>query len=160
MSGWREKAAKGIEEGDTFSFERTFTRRDVELFGDLSRDYNPVHYDDEFACLKGFDATVCHGLLAGSLVTEIGGQLAWLASRMDFSFLHPVYVGDTVSCTMKILNAQENGFTRAEAEIINQNENIVMRVMLEGFPPGEKERERLRRMIEEGDPSNKLRDKH
>ncbi len=27
-----------------------------------------------------------HGLLVGSMLTEIGGQLGWLATEMDFKF--------------------------------------------------------------------------
>lgn len=38
------------------------------------------------------------GLLTASLPTKIGGDLNYIASRMTFEFLRPVFVGDTVTC--------------------------------------------------------------
>lgn len=152
----REKAIEGIGPKDRFSFTRTFDERDVAAFGDLTRDYNPVHYDSEYAKIKGFDRLICHGLLTGAMVCELGGQLAWLATGMRFSFLRPVYVGDTVTCTLTILAVDENRFARAEARIVNQNDEQVLLAELEGFLPGPEEGRRLEQMVAQGDPTNKL----
>ncbi len=43
----RVKAAKGIYKGDTFTNTRTFTKEEALLFGDLTLNYNPVHYDKD-----------------------------------------------------------------------------------------------------------------
>jgi acyl dehydratase len=66
MTGFRERAAEGLQVGDTFSTTRTFTDDDVVLFARISRDYNPVHFDDRFAKAKNFSAPICHGLLVAS----------------------------------------------------------------------------------------------
>ena len=63
MSNIRTKAIEGIKLGDTFSVSRTFTEHDVLEFADISRDYNPVHFDKRFANVKGLDGRICHGLL-------------------------------------------------------------------------------------------------
>ena len=54
----RRRAIEGLQPGDTFSFSRTFTREESEAFGVMTRDYNPVHYDERFArCSPGIQLT-------------------------------------------------------------------------------------------------------
>jgi 3-hydroxybutyryl-CoA dehydratase len=86
----RKSAVKGLREGDSFNYKRVFTREDTVLFGDLTRDYNPVHYDARWAGSKGFRSEICHGLLVGSMICEFGGQVGWLATGMNFKFIKPV----------------------------------------------------------------------
>jgi acyl dehydratase len=137
-------------------FSRTFTEADVEAFGHTTRDYNPVHYEPRFTELKGFSGPICHGLLVGSMICEPGGQWGWLASGMSFDFLKPVYIGDTVTCEMTILEVNERGRAQAEAAFTNQKGEPVMRAKLTGFLPGPRERTLLARMVAEGDPTNPL----
>ena len=75
MTSIRKKAIQGLQTGDVFSVSRTFTRQDMIQFADISKDYNPVHFDKRFAEIKNFPTPICHGLLVGSLTTEIGGQI-------------------------------------------------------------------------------------
>ena len=141
----------------TFTFERTFTERDVEIFGDITRDYNPVHYDKRYTLIKGFSGLICHGLLVGSMVCELGGQVGWLASGMEFRFLRPVYIGETITCTLTILEIDARGFARAEGTFTNRGGEKVLEAILTGFVPGRREREVLTMIMAEGDPTNKLR---
>jgi len=122
----------------------------------MTRDYNPVHFDGQFARLKGFDGLICHGLLTGSLITLIGGQIAWLASKIEFIFLRPVPIGETVRCTLTVLSVNEQHFARAEARITDSQGKEVVRATLEGFLPSDGERARLAAMMAEGDPTNGL----
>ncbi len=98
MASTRQRAIDGIKVGDEFSVSRTFSEQDVTQFADVSRDYNPIHLNDRFARAKTFRKRICHGLLVGSMLTEIGGQIGVLASYMEFVFKKPVYLGDTVTC--------------------------------------------------------------
>jgi acyl dehydratase len=141
----------------TFTFERTFTERDVEIFGDITRDYNPVHYDGRFTRVKGFSGLICHGLLVGSMVCELGGQVGWLASGMEFRFLRPIYIGETITCTLTILEIDARGFARGEGTFTNRDGEKVLEAILTGFVPGSREREVLTMIMAEGDPTNKLR---
>lgn len=84
MVSLRERAAEGLQVGDSFRTTRTFTDDDVTIFAHISRDYNPIHFDARFAETRNFLAPFCHGLLAASLATEIGGQIGWMASFMNF----------------------------------------------------------------------------
>ncbi len=154
MSTLRKKAMEGIVPGDVFTVSRTFSEKDTREFGDITRDYNPVHYDERFSATKGFSGRICHGLLAASIITEIGGQIGWLASGMSFNFIKPVYFDDTVTCAVTILSVDGNRRARASAAFTNQNGDKVLTAELTGLLPGVAEKEVLRAMLSEGDPTN------
>jgi acyl dehydratase len=158
VSRWRKRAAEGVSPGDRFSFHRAFSLGEVTAFGELTRDYNPVHYDDAFAGLKGFGGPICHGLLAGSMICEIGGQLGWLATGMDFAFKKPVHPGDVITCELTVRSVDANQLARAHARLTNQDGVEVIAADLEGYLPDSASRERLGQMMAEGDPTNPLRD--
>ncbi len=81
------------EPGDTYTYERTFTREDVRQFSDVSGDDQAIHSEpDEEGRL------VVQGLLTASLQTKIGGDQSVLARTMEFHFRRPVYTGDTIRC--------------------------------------------------------------
>lgn len=152
----REQAVRGFKPGDTLTCTRTFTRRDTEQFGDLTRDYNPVHYDSTWTDQKGFDDLICHGLLVGSMICEFGGQAAWLATGMNFKFIAPVYFNDTIECRITITTLEENGRAEAEAVFTNQEGRQVCLASLTGRLPVDKERKTLDAIIRDGDLTNKL----
>jgi 3-hydroxybutyryl-CoA dehydratase len=156
MTSIRQRAIDGIKVGDEFSVSRTFTEQDMMQFADVSRDYNPIHLEDRFAKAKKFRGRICHGLLVGSMLTEIGGQIGVLASHMDFVFKKPVYFGDTVTCRLTFTEIDEKGRVKAQVEFRNQDETVVLTATVKGIIPGIQERAILQGMVEEGDPTNKL----
>jgi L-amino acid N-acyltransferase YncA/acyl dehydratase len=156
MSSIRQKTIEGIKTGDSFSISRTFREQDVLQFADITRDYNPVHFDARFIRAKDFSGRICHGLLIASMISEIGGQIGWLASEMNFQFKKPVYFGDTVLCTLTITSFNDRGWAEAEAVLQNQAREIVVEASLKGILPGAEERRIMKTMVDEGDPSNKI----
>ncbi len=156
MTSMRNKAIEGISVGDEFSVSSTFTEQDMRQFADISRDYNPVHLEDRFAKAKKFSGRICHGLLVGSMLTEIGGQIGVLASRIDFVFEKPVYLGDTVNCRWTFTEIDKQGRAKVKVDFRNQDEIIVLTATVEGIIPGIPERRILKAMVEEGDLTNKL----
>jgi acyl dehydratase len=152
----RIKAIQGLRKGDSFSYTREFTREETLSFGDMTRDYNPVHYDLRWAEIKGFKDSICHGLLVGSMLCEFGGQVGWLATGMSFKFIKPVYFGDRIRCAVTITKIADNGRAEAEAFFTNQDEEKVCRAHLTGRVPLNPEQGLLKQMIDEGDPDNKL----
>jgi 3-hydroxybutyryl-CoA dehydratase len=159
MIGFRERAAEGLQVGDLFTTSRTFTDDDIIRFAHISRDYNPVHFDARFAKARNFPAPICHGLLAASLVTELGGQIGWLASSMNFQFKGPVYVGETITCTWVITAIDQDGRAKASATLVKQDGVMVIEAEISGIVPGDAERKVLRGMLSEGDPTNRLADR-
>jgi 3-hydroxybutyryl-CoA dehydratase len=156
MSSMRMKAVEGICVGDTFITSRTFTEQEVMDFAKISRDYNPVHLDERFSKAMKFNGKICHGLLVASMLTEIGGQLGWLATEMDFKFQKPVYFGDTIKLDLTVIDIDENGLATSEVVFTNQDGAVVLEAVIKGFAPGEPGKQVIRAMIAEGDPTNKI----
>ena len=153
----RNRTIQGIKVGDTFVVTRKFVEDDMLAFADVTRDYNPIHFDERFVKTKNFNDRICHGLLVGSILTEVGGQIGWLATEMNFRFKRPVYFGDTIECTFTINEIDDRNRARAEVVYRNQEGTIVLRADLAGILPGKPEKEVLQAMVAEGDPTNKIK---
>jgi 3-hydroxybutyryl-CoA dehydratase len=156
MSEIRKKTIEGLKVGDTFTTTRKFSEQDMLKFADITRDYNPVHFEDRFVQAKNLRGRICHGLLVGSMLTEIGGQIGWLASAMNFRFEKPVFFGDTIICTFTITDIDNNNRARAEVVYQNQEGIIVLKADMAGILPGAPERNVLGAMVAQGDPTNKI----
>ncbi len=158
MSSIRKKAIDGLKVGDVFSVSREFGQTEVDQFAAVSRDYNPVHFDERFTAARGFNGPICHGLLVAGMISEIGGQIGWLASEMRFKYKKPVYFGDRIECEMEITDIDDRGRAAAVAQYRNQHGILVMKAFLKGILPGDREKEVMRAMVAEGDPTNPLKD--
>ena len=156
MSEIRNRTIQGLQVGDTFTISRRFTVEDMMSFADVTRDYNAVHFDSRFSGAKNFKDRICHVLLVGSMLTQIGGQIGWLASGMNFRFKQPVYLGETITCRFTIAEVDERRRASAEAVYFNQDGDIVLEAELRGILPDAAERRILGTMVAEGDPTNKL----
>jgi 3-hydroxybutyryl-CoA dehydratase len=129
------EAFDALEAGQTFTFRRTFTEGDVALFCGVTGDYNPYHLDDLFAGESWFKRRNIPGLLTASMLTHIGGLLGFLATDMSFQFLSPVYVGDTVTCTVTISEKnEEKRLIVCVATFVNQDGAEVIWARFGGFP--------------------------
>lgn len=157
MSKIRNKAIQGLAVGDTFVVTRQFTEADMRTFADVTRDYNPIHFEKRFADVKNFKDRICHGLLVGSILTEVGGQIGWLASEMNFRFKRPVYFDDTIECTFTISEIDARNRARADVIYRNQDGTVVLEADLAGIVPGQPEKEVLEAMVADGDPTNKVK---
>ena len=149
MNSPRQRAAEGLQVGDHFSIQRCFSDDDIRAFAQLSRDYNPVHHDEAYIALKGMRAPIAHGLLTASLITEIGGQIGWLAMTMTFRFKRPVYVGELLTCDWVIESIDERGRGHARVTVTNGDGVVVLESETSGVLPDAAERQRLAELLVE-----------
>jgi 3-hydroxybutyryl-CoA dehydratase len=116
-------------------FTRTLTEADVALFIGTTWDVNPLHSDELYCSATPFKHRIVPGLLTASLLTHLGGLWAFLATEMDFHFLAPVYVGDSITAEGEVaeLNAQ-TGAVLLRCTCTNQDGKQVLRADVRGFP--------------------------
>ena len=145
-----------MQRGDAFTVTRTFTEQDAIAFADISRDYNPVHFDDRFAKLIDFRGRICHGLLLASILTEIGGEIGWLASGMNFRFKKPVYFGDSIECCFTVTEIDDRNRAKAEAQFKNQQNEIVIEAYVMGIIPDSAEKRVMQTVMAERDSTKML----
>ncbi|MHA8066826.1 MaoC family dehydratase [Aquirufa sp. ROCK2-A2] len=70
--------------GDTFSIEFSFTQDQVNDFCRISGDFNPLHWDADFAANTPFKKPIVHGALISSIFSKVMG--------MDFPGKGSVYL--------------------------------------------------------------------
>ena len=96
-----------LKPGMSESFEKTVTERDIELFGEVSGDMNPVHFDEEFARKTIFRGRIAHGVLCLSFISTVLGTKmpgpGTIFMNATSRFKAPVRIGDKVStvCTVR-----------------------------------------------------------
>jgi 3-hydroxybutyryl-CoA dehydratase len=89
-----------IEIGQAAALKRSFSAEDVALFGSLSLDTNPVHFDEAYAQTTPFKQKIVHGMLVSSLVSAVlGTQLpgpGTIVARLELKFSKPVFYDEEV----------------------------------------------------------------
>jgi len=107
------------DEGDVITTGRTFTVDDVRRMGEITGDQQQIHTepDDE-------GRLVVQGLLSGSLMTKIGGDLSYVARAMEFEFQRPVYTGERIRCewTVESKTEQDDRFL-LENDVVYRDES-------------------------------------
>ena len=95
-----------IEIGMSRRLSKTIDDSDIELFGRVSTDRNPVHFDDDYARDTIFGGRIAHGMLTAGLISAIiGEQLPGHGSiymKQSLTFLAPVRPGDHVEAKVTV----------------------------------------------------------
>ncbi|MFJ9811645.1 hypothetical protein ACIRTB_25820 [Streptomyces sp. NPDC101158] len=115
--------APDLKVGQVLRESRTITDEDIVAFADLAGDRGRHHLPEN-------GRAMAHGLLTASLATKIGGQLHFIARRMGWEFLRPVWSGDTITAevTVRALSEVRSGTgVEFDIEITNQDGEAVLR---------------------------------
>lgn len=120
--------------GEKAAFSRTLTEADAALFIGVTWDINPYHTDDSYVAQTRFGRRIVPGLLTAALLTHLGGLWAFLATEMSFEFVGPVYVGDTVTAEVEIVEVSERGWVRLAGRVVNAEGQDVLRATIRGYP--------------------------
>ena len=117
--------------GTVASRTRTVTRRDIELFSEISGDRNPIHYDDELAARSRFAGVVVQGgVTSGLLNALVAEQLPGPGSvflEVAWRFLAPVRPGDAITAEAVVTAARaDKPVTTLATRITNQHGTVVL----------------------------------
>ncbi|NPC55635.1 MaoC family dehydratase [Caenimonas soli] len=125
--------------GDSESFTRTVTETDIQLFAGMTGDFNPIHTDIEYAKTSRFGQRVAHGPIALSLVAYLVGMRlpgpGTILLRQDARYLAPVFIGDTITVTLTVVEKAPKGRVVMDASYVNQRGETVIESQVEGLPP-------------------------
>ena len=93
-----EKFGGKLEEGYEFSYKKRIADIDVQLFGLISGDFSPIHFDENVALKTKFKGRVVHGMLTTSLISAALARLPGLVVILETYFVYtaPVRIGDEV----------------------------------------------------------------
>ena len=91
---------------------RLVTRRDIELFTEISGDRNPLHYDVERATASRFGGIVVQGGVTTAVLNAVvaedlpGPGIVFL--QLDVRFLAPVRPGDVITGAVEVTAVRED----------------------------------------------------
>lgn len=92
--------------GQSETFTRTVTERDIQQFAAVTGDNNPVHLDEAYAATTRFKTRIAHGMLgAGFISAVIGTKLpgpGTIYLGQTLKFMAPVKIGDTVVAKVEV----------------------------------------------------------
>jgi acyl dehydratase len=88
------------------------TQEDINLYAKASRDFNPIHTDEEFARKTPAGGTIAHGMLilvyVSQMMTEAFGK-SWLTGgKFNVRFKAPARPGDIITVQGKIEKIQSD----------------------------------------------------
>jgi acyl dehydratase len=97
-----------LQVGQTASRSLTLTTDHVRGFAELSGDYNPLHFDADFARRTPFGRLVVQGglttgLLHALVAMDMPGPGTVFLSQ-DWKFTAPVFIGDTITARAEVLS--------------------------------------------------------
>jgi len=112
----------GLRPGMNASVMRTFSPADLDEYGDLVGDRNPLFRDDAAARAAGFERRIVPGpLLAGMFSDLLGTRLpgrgtGWMKQKLRFS--QPAYPDERLTARLEIVRL------RADKELVNLRSTI------------------------------------
>lgn len=101
-----------INIGDNVSIKKKFTADEVQEYASISKDTNPVHFDQKYASETFFKKPIVHGLLVSSLFGGLlGSKLPGKGTihiGQNLKFIKPVYIEEEVIAEIKIINIRQD----------------------------------------------------
>jgi 3-hydroxybutyryl-CoA dehydratase len=125
----------GTSEQESVGYEAHFTtvvtEKMVQQFGEMCGDFNPMHFDEEYAQKTRFKGRIAHGMIVGALISRalndgLGGGGIYLSQNMKF--VNPVRINDAITVNIKVLSVRkEKGLASIETNAVNQNGEFVVK---------------------------------
>ena len=89
----------------------TFTEDSVKAYAEMTGDYNPLHFDREFAANTRFKELVVQGgLTAGILNALVAMDMpgpGTVFMNQNLQYTAPVFIGDTITAEAEILELHQ-----------------------------------------------------
>ena len=134
------KSLDEIEIGETAESTMVVNDEHIDLYAQMSGDYNALHMDDEYAATTMFGKRIAHGPIGGALVARVIGTqlpgLGTLAFNMKVNFKAPVFPGDEIRAVVKVTEkVEDNNLCRLSFDVFNQDGVVVMDGYANVMPP-------------------------
>ena len=96
------------QEGMTFAWAFQITKKDMEIFTELSKDSNPIHKNSEFAQEKGFREPIVYGVLMLSQLSRLVGMELpdqhTIITNIKSDFISTAYINEIINFESTIQN--------------------------------------------------------
>ncbi len=100
------KSLNDLEVGETFRLDYRVSDADVQKFAEISGDFNPAHFDEEYAKGTVFKNRIAHGMVSLAKFSGIFGMdmpgLGAIWGGQNVKFLAPVQLNETYTAVATI----------------------------------------------------------
>ena len=121
-----------LEVGQKAQREMSVTVAMVKSYAEITGDYNPLHFDEEFTSKTRFDGLICQGgittgLLHALVAMDMPGP-GTVFLNQSWSFPKPVYIGDTITAEATVTSANNRrSIAKLDISIKNQSGDEVLK---------------------------------
>lgn len=110
---------------------------DVINFAKVSKDYNPIHLNEDYAKSSIFKKRIVHGMLLGGYISSIiandypGEGSIYL--QQNLSFKNPCFINDEIEVIVELIEKKENKYKlstivkREDSVILIEGEAIIIK---------------------------------
>lgn len=107
---------------------KTVRQANINLYAEASRDFNPIHTDEDFARKAGLGGTIAHGMLVLAYVSQMMTQAFgrdWLSNgKLNVRFKAPARPGDHLTVSGQIRKIERNGdLSHVTCEVLCANQD-------------------------------------
>jgi 3-hydroxybutyryl-CoA dehydratase len=100
------KSINDLNVGDTFRLDYSISDADVQKFGEISGDFNPAHFDEEYAKGTVFKNRIAHGMISLAKFSGVFGMdvpgLGAIWGGQNVKFLAPVQINETYTAVATV----------------------------------------------------------
>ena len=125
-----------VKVGSRTTFSKTISESDVYLFAGITGDFSPNHINRQYMERSSYGRLMAHGALLVGFMSTVSTMAIAETRQADETpvsvgydrvrFLQPVFLGDTVTVTYKIIEIEHSRKrSYADIEVINQNHELV-----------------------------------
>lgn len=104
-------AALPLEPGQKATRSLRLTPDHVRTYAELTGDYNPLHFDEDFAAQTPFGRLVVQGGLTTGLLHALAAMdlpgPGTVFMSQNWKFTAPVFVGDTITAEVEVISVHE-----------------------------------------------------
>jgi alkylation response protein AidB-like acyl-CoA dehydrogenase/acyl dehydratase/putative sterol carrier protein len=134
------KSLAEIEVGENAESTMIVSDEHIDLYAQMSGDYNALHMDEEYAATTMFGKRIAHGPIGGALVARVIGTqlpgLGTLAFNMKVNFKAPVFPGDEIRAVVEVTEkVPEDNLCRLSFDVFNTDGVVVMDGYANVMPP-------------------------
>lgn len=123
------KSWEGFKVGDVARFAKTVTDSDVVFWCGITGDMNPMHLDAEYSKTTRFGSIIAPGVYVLGFISATISKLALghVYAQQNIRFKKPVYVGDTITAEVTVVEKlEEKQMLRLATRCYNQKDEVVL----------------------------------
>lgn len=125
----REPRHSDLYVGKTLEQTKTMTEAGTLYFGFLSRDFNPLHFNEALAQKTRFQGRIVHGFHTAAMFSGVLAELCpWCVYlQQEMEFTAPVRSGDRITAVGVIEEIDDKGVLTIGLQSTNQRDEVVVR---------------------------------